>query len=217
MFLGAADFKACLPFSLLLQNSNSFFQAEKSLVTVSQALDATCAANVTSCKDVMQTYARGLRADTGCGADFGLQNPLVLQAYNGFTAYEPLYYAGCLKSTSNGNNYCFANAVTNTSSPTDPYVYYLPLGINLPGGSRPTCDECLVNTMHIFQQAAGNSSQPASGTYVPAAQQIDLSCGPTFVNTSVPLISGASTLFSQNTFLTTSLTVLVTVLLGFVL
>ncbi|KAH0559223.1 hypothetical protein GP486_004264 [Trichoglossum hirsutum] len=130
-------FRACLPFSLLLQNSQSFFQAEKSIVRVTQALDATCNVNLGECVNTMSTYARNLKLDSNCGDDFRAQNPLVLQAYQGLLAYEPLYRAGCLKATTTTGGYCFANAITNTSSSSDSYIYFLPLGVPLPGGARP--------------------------------------------------------------------------------
>ena len=82
----------------------------------------------------------------------------------------------------------FADAITNTSSPTDSYIYYLPLGIALPGGARPTCSQCLNKTMAIFANAASNASQPISANYISAAQEIDLGCGPNFVNATIPAV-----------------------------
>ncbi|KAI9668686.1 MAG: hypothetical protein M1829_005299 [Trizodia sp. TS-e1964] len=183
-FLANTTFTSCAPLSLMLQNSNSFFQAQKSVVRLTQALDASCNANFKLCVATMADLARQIQQDQNCGQDFRNQQPLVLQAYNGLVSYSPLYYAGCLKA-SNGN-YCFANAATNASSPTDSYPYYLPLGIAMPGGSHPTCSTCLQNTMALFSNAASNASQPISQTYVQAAQLIDISCGPTFINTTIP-------------------------------
>ncbi|KAM3418366.1 hypothetical protein BST61_g4365 [Cercospora zeina] len=110
-------------------------------------------------------------------------NPSVVQAYNGFLAYDALYHAGCLDDSS--GRYCYANAVTNASSPTSSYIYYLPLGVELPGGSRPACTTCLQNTMAIFAQAATNRTQPLNGDYQSAASQIQMNCGPTFVQATV--------------------------------
>jgi hypothetical protein len=87
----------------------------------------------------------------------------------------------------------FANAVTNASATTDAYPYYLPVGVPLPGGARPTCNSCLQDAMAIFSSFAGNSSQPVSKTYNAAAQQIQIGCGNGFVNqTATPLKGGAS-------------------------
>ncbi|KAK5016622.1 hypothetical protein LTR16_000085 [Cryomyces antarcticus] len=138
----------------------------------------------------MASLARDIQSGDHCGSDFAAQNPTVVQAYNGFVAYQPLYHAGCLKNTA--GDYCFASAITNTSSTTDSYTYYLPLGVPLPGGSRPTCNTCLQNTMAIFSNAASNSSQPVSHDYGDAAQQINLGCGPNFVNVTVPRLASAA-------------------------
>ncbi|KAI9844380.1 MAG: hypothetical protein M1838_002204 [Thelocarpon superellum] len=189
-FLQNSTFKACLPLSLLLQNSNSFFQAEKSIVTITQTLEASCNVDFATCTATMADFATQIRDDTTCGADFQRQNPLVLQAYNGFIAYAPMYQAGCLRDSS--GDYCFADAITNFTSPTDSYVYYVGLGLPLPGGSRPTCNSCLQNTMSIFANASSNSSQPVSQQYVQTAQVIDLNCGPNFVNTTIPASKGAA-------------------------
>ncbi|KAI9775267.1 MAG: hypothetical protein M1839_001319 [Geoglossum umbratile] len=190
-FLENPTFKSCLPFSLLLQNSQSFFQAEKSIVRVTQALDATCNVNVSECANTMSTLARNIKLPSNCGSDYNAQNPLVVQAYQGLLAYEPLYRAGCAAAPSTGS-YCFANAITNTTNTADSYVYFLPLGITLPGGARPTCNSCLQSTMAIYAAFAGNTTQPLSGTYVSAAQQINIGCGPNFVNATATHISQSS-------------------------
>jgi hypothetical protein len=116
-------------------------------------------------------------------------NPQVTQAYTGLLAYQPSYHAGCL--TDSHGNYCFANAVTNASAPSSSYIYYLPLGVSLPGGTQPTCDTCLQNTMRTFAAYATNSSQPLSTDYSAAAEQVDMICGPRFAESAVQ--TGAAT------------------------
>lgn len=133
----------------------------------------------------MQTLANNLTTTDNCGADYAAENPTVVAAHTGLIAYKPLYTASCLKNPST-SSYCFADAVTNASSPTDSYVYYLALNTSLPGGSQPTCNSCLQNTMAVFDAAAANRSQPVASTYVAAAQQINVNCGPGFVNASIP-------------------------------
>lgn len=103
---------------------------------------------------------------------------MVVQAYTGFLAYDTLYQAGCL--TDGDGNYCFSNAVSNYTAPTSSYIYYLPLGVQLPAGTEPACNACLENTMQIFAQAAANDSLPLSDDYSSAAQMIDTACGPSF-------------------------------------
>lgn len=138
----------------------------------------------------MASLAVEIRSDANCGDDYNAQNPMVLQAYDGFIAYQPLYHAGCLKDVETGS-YCFTDAATNASSPTSSYIYYLPLGIALPSTTKPTCSTCLQDTMAIFASAATNSSQPVSTDYGSAASLIDGVCGDAFVNASVTATSAA--------------------------
>ena len=140
----------------------------------------------------MASLAEELQLQDNCASDLRMQNPMVMQAYYGFIAYQPLYHAGCL--TDSDGNYCFANAVTNASAPSSSYVYYLPLGVELPGGTQPTCDTCLDHTMAVFATYASNSSQPLSMDYGTAAQQIDMTCGPRFAEAVVQSNSATSAL-----------------------
>lgn len=180
----------CHPFSLLLQTSSSFFDASKSFFRITQTLEATCAANETQCTATLNGFARELVADDACKTDYNNDNPIVLQAYNGLVAYKPAYQASCLRD--DDGNYCFANAVSNSSSTTDSYPYYLPIGQELPGGSRPTCNSCLQDSMAIFANFANNSTQPLSKTYTSAAQQLSISCGSKFVNVTAAPLKGAA-------------------------
>ncbi|KAL3419571.1 hypothetical protein PVAG01_08069 [Phlyctema vagabunda] len=201
--LNNATFKKCLPFSLLLQSSNSFFQISKSLVRTTQLLDYTCSANVTTCSVFTSSIAANLSLAENCGSDLANQNPLVQEALLGFDSYQILYQASCLRDP-NTASYCFADAVTNSSSPTDSYPYYLPLNVSLPGGSQPTCDMCLRNTMEIFAAASSNRTNAIASTYASAAQIINVGCGPGFVNATLPapaVTGSASSLAFPNTAL----------------
>jgi hypothetical protein len=190
-FLNNSTFKDCHPTSLLLQNSNSFFKTSRSPVLLSQALDASCGASLAQCGPLMSSLASQLMQDSNCGQDYRNENPIVTQARAGLISYEPLYRATCLKNSATGN-YCFADAITNTSNPSDSYPYYTALGTNLPAASRPTCNKCLQDTMGIFAGYAANKDQPVSKTYTSTAQQIDLGCGPSFVNATVPVATYSS-------------------------
>lgn len=161
---------------------------------------------------MMSSFATELvRSDT-CQQDYKLQNPTLTQAYAGLLAYQPIYGATCLKATSttaapsasatetdggglggekfrrqesSTGGYCYASAITNTTSPSASYFYYLPLGIGLPGGTIPACDSCLQGTMKGFAAYATNASQPLANTYTSAASDVNMFCGPTFVNQNV--------------------------------
>ena len=169
-----------------MQNSVSFFDASRNSNRLVQTLDKTCNVVFSACSSLMSSFAQDLKKDSNCGQDFRRQNPLVAQAYNGLVAYEPLYHAGCEKDSQ--NDYCYANAILNRTlaSSSDSFVYYLPLGIPLPAPATPSCSQCQLNTMNIFNEAAANRSQPINSIYVDAARMIDLKCGPTFVNATLP-------------------------------
>ncbi|OAG10746.1 uncharacterized protein CC84DRAFT_1214043 [Paraphaeosphaeria sporulosa] len=184
---------SCHPFSLMLRTSNALFKASKSFIRITQTLEATCAANSTQCTTGMNDLAIQLLTDDACKVDYDNNNPQVVQAYNGLISYEPMYLASCLKD--NEGDYCYANAVTNTTSEgVDAIPFYLPLGVGMTGGARPTCNSCLQDEMAIFSQFAANSTQPVSKTYSSAADTISMYCGTAFVNvTAAPLKGAAST------------------------
>src|SRR5271170_7473641 len=101
-FLSNSAFKSCIPVSLLLQNSNSFFRAERDVTLLSETLDSACNAPVVLCTQLLQSIAHDLISSDNCGADFKQQNPLVAQAYAGLMAYEPIYRATCLRDPKTG-------------------------------------------------------------------------------------------------------------------
>jgi hypothetical protein len=139
----------------------------------------------------MNSIADNITDTTACASDISQGNPMILQAQLGLRAYQTLYTASCLRNPTT-SAYCFADAITNSSAPTDSYIYYLPLNISLPGGSQPTCDTCLVNTMAVFEAATANRSSSIADDYASAAEQINVQCGPGFVNTSLAVASNPS-------------------------
>lgn len=148
-------------------------------------MDASCSVNSTLCNSYLTTLALNMTSPTVCGPDMTSQIAVVEQVRTGLLAYSTMYTAGCLKDNSTGS-YCFADAITNSSSPTDSYVYFLPLNQSLVGGSQPTCNTCLQSTMSVFQTAAANRSSTVSSVYVDSARLINGLCGPGFVNSTIP-------------------------------
>jgi hypothetical protein len=47
--------------------------------------------------------------------------------------------------------------------------------------------------MNIFQAAASNTTQPISRTYLTAAQQINMACGPDYVRETIEYKNSAGT------------------------
>lgn len=116
-----------------------------------------------------------------CGDDYSLGNSVVVKTYLAMLAYSPVYTATCLKDPET-SMYCFANAVTNLTNPSNPYFYYLPLNMSLPGSSVPSCNDCLQRTMSVFHAATADRTQQIANTYRSAAEQVNTICGPSFVN-----------------------------------
>lgn len=179
------------------QNSQSFFEAQKSLVSVSTVLDHACAANVTRCTEYLARVASNLTDSSNCGADYQANNPTITEAYLGLISYQVVYSATCLKDPDTAV-YCFGNSVTNQTNPTETYFYYLPLNSTLPGGTVPICAPCLQDTMAIYQIATANRRQPIAATYDSAAEQVNTLCGPNFANTTMPEAIVSSAGFSTS-------------------
>lgn len=145
--------------------------------------------------------ASNLTKTENCGDDYNLGNPTVTNAYEGLVAYQVVYAATCLKDEDT-SVYCFGDAVTNTTNPSNVYFYNLPLNDSLPQATNPTCNECLQNTMEIYHVATANRRQPIASTYEGAAQLVDSICGTGFSNVTLaaaittsfaPAMSGPST------------------------
>jgi hypothetical protein len=201
-FLNDPDFKQCYPLSMLFKGSRSFYEALRSLVGITRTLDATCAANVTFCTSYLKQLAQNLTAPENCGVDYNRGLSTIVDAYNGMVAYAPIYSAGCLRDPETGA-YCYANAVTNRTNPSSTYIYFLPLNSTLPGATVPACGYCLERTMAIYQAATADRTQLIANTYVTAAEQVNVICGPDFANetlaevptSSAPTMSPSATWF----------------------
>jgi hypothetical protein len=183
--LGSDEFQRCYPFSMLMQTSSSFFQAQKQLVSIVRVLDASCKADVDTCSDFMRTAARNLTESENCEAEWENGLTTVMQAYRGLMAYEMMYTAACLQDPET-ENYCFATSVTNTSTPSDTYLYFLPYNLSMPGSSSPSCTWCNQEVMGIFHAASANRRQLIATTYEGAARQVNTMCGQAFVNGTLP-------------------------------
>ncbi|ORY70092.1 uncharacterized protein BCR38DRAFT_332331 [Pseudomassariella vexata] len=180
-----STFKQCYPFSMLLQGSLSFFQAEKSMVSITQVLDATCEADSLMCADYLDGVATDLISEANCATDFAQENQVVMQAYLGLSTYAMLYSASCLTDPET-DAYCFANAVTNLTDTSNVYLYFLPLNVSLPLEATPSCGWCTQQTMGIFQSASAVRTQPIALTYGGAADTVNDLCGEGFVNATLP-------------------------------
>ncbi|KAL2270300.1 hypothetical protein VTJ83DRAFT_2484 [Remersonia thermophila] len=180
-FLNDPTFQQCYPLSMLLDLSQSFFEAQRSMVSITRTLDATCAANPATCNEYLSLLADDLLLAENCGAEFDRGLQIVLDTYKTLRAYAPVYAAGCLRDPDTGA-YCYAKAVTNVSNPSGTYVYYLPLNRTLPGTTVPECNYCLKQTMALYQAATADRRQYIANTYMDAAKQVNTICGRGFTN-----------------------------------
>ncbi|KAF2155977.1 hypothetical protein K461DRAFT_275039 [Myriangium duriaei CBS 260.36] len=190
-FLNDATFIACSPMSLLLQTSSDFFSVQRDPTALNATLDASCNVNVTDCSQLMSSLNTKLRSASVCGPDLAKQNPIVSQAAAGFSAYDVMYKATCLRDATT-NQYCFAEAAGNASAPTSIYTYYLPLGLNLPSQAKPACNTCLRDTMDIFAVAATQSGQLLANDYTGASQTVATQCGDTFVRLNIKVATNSA-------------------------
>ncbi|KHN95168.1 uncharacterized protein MAM_07053 [Metarhizium album ARSEF 1941] len=183
--LSDPTFKRCYPISMMIKSSISFFDAEKELVSIVKVLDATCAADVTKCTKYMTQAAQNLTTNGNCKREFDQNQTQVVQAWQGLKAYKVLYSATCLQDPSS-NSYCYANAVTNFTNPSDVYFYFMPFGQPLIASATPSCNWCIQNTMSIYQSASADRQQLLTPTYQAAANLLNARCGPDFVNSTLP-------------------------------
>lgn len=197
-FLEDPTFQECYPLSMLLKGSNSFFQAMRSLVKITQVIETSCKANKDTCTDYLNDLAGKLTSDDNCGEDYQKENQVVIQAYKGMKSYEELYGASCLQNPET-SAYCFVSAVTNLTTSSNVYLYNLPLNSTLPESALPACDYCTSETMKIYQSAAADRKKYIANTYVGAATQINAECGANFVNAALPdpLPDSAATSIAQ--------------------
>ncbi|GES60283.1 hypothetical protein ATEIFO6365_0002061500 [Aspergillus terreus] len=183
-FLADSAFTECYALSCLLRDSNSFFYTLRSAPATSHLLDLACAADSNKCSNKMSELASSLIKDSNCGKDYRLGNPVVTDAYTDFITYMPVYRATCLTSPTT-NDYCFVDAVTNTTNPADYNVYSVAFGSTLSSAPYPTCNACLQATMRVFATYAKVADQPLASSYLPSAQGINSKCGSGFVDANV--------------------------------
>ncbi|CAI7595152.1 unnamed protein product [Penicillium glandicola] len=174
----------CNAISLLVENSNAFFHTLSSAAGTSLILDTSCSANVTKCTTIMNDLAADLIKSANCGSDYENNNSVVKGLYRDLIAYEPMYSATCLTNPST-EDYCFVDAVSNSTAPDDYTVYLMPLGTPLTVGAVPTCNKCLKATMALFARWAKYDGQSLDTTYLPSAKIVNAHCGTGFAATNI--------------------------------
>lgn len=109
-FLSDPTFRSCYPFSLLLQTSHGFFEAEKNFFQTTVALQAGCSADYDVCNNLMHSLSNQLKSASACMSDYAAENQIVMQAYRGLLAYPVMYQAACLQDEK--GDYCEFSIIT---------------------------------------------------------------------------------------------------------
>lgn len=191
-FLSNSTITDCHAISLLLENSNSFFHTLSSAVATSRVLDVSCSQSVSKCSSIMTALASDMIKNENCGQDYNSGNSVVQSTYQDLMAYEPIYHASCLTNPDT-KDYCFVDAVQNTSAPNDYNVYFIPVGTILTKSGNLTCNECLQASMDVFAHWATVNNQALDTTYLPSAKVVNKYCGAKFANTNVTVGSNQVT------------------------
>ncbi|KAL4780196.1 hypothetical protein BJX76DRAFT_338831 [Aspergillus varians] len=212
-FLSDSSFTNCHAVSTLLRDSTGFFHTLTSAVSTSLVLDTACAADVDSCVSTISNFASDLLDDSNCGQDYDDGNPLVTNAYLDMITYEPIYRATCLQDPDT-SDYCFVDAVTNSSNPSNYDVYFLPYGSTIDSSSLPTCNSCLQATLGIFSQWAQVKDQPLADSYLSSASAVNTRCGSDFARVNITVGKESSVPSASSTLRRLSLPLWVSVTVG---
>ncbi|KAF8637903.1 hypothetical protein AX17_002526 [Amanita inopinata Kibby_2008] len=176
-------FRSCRPFSLLLQSSGDFVDAQSSITLTNALIWGTC--NVVPGKDQcvanMGWFASQL--EIACAKEVQNKMTMATDALTGLQAYGLMYEAACHTDPST-NVYCYVDAVHN-SNPSDLYLYQMPIGIAYPNNTKPTCSSCSKDLVRLYVSALQDPNQAASlkalsSNYGSGARVLETQCGETF-------------------------------------
>ncbi|KAJ7185698.1 hypothetical protein C8R46DRAFT_937293 [Mycena filopes] len=173
-------FRSCRPFSMLLQSSDAFIEAQDDLNTLNDVVWGTCNTNVEQddCSANMKWFSTTLTS--ACAVDLKDGNSMAVETQLALNAFDLMRSAGCLADPTT-NTYCYLDAVRN-SNPSDTYFYSIPLGISMPNNTIASCSACTKSLMTLYYGALNNDSMSAglSGlheTYASAAKIAVADCG----------------------------------------
>ena len=150
-----------------------------------RTLDRACDVDVDACKSFMDAAARNLTSEENCEKEYNEGVKVVSAAYHGLRNYETVYQVTCLEDQES-DQYCYANAVTNTSNSSDSYLYFLPYDLAMPASALPNCNWCNKETLDIFHAASADRGLAISNTYEEAARLVNNLCEPKYVNATLP-------------------------------
>jgi hypothetical protein len=182
----SSPFRQCRPFSLLLQSSSQFINAQTNLTLMNSLVWGTCNTNVPfeQCQANMGWFAENMK--TACAVEVKNNNALVTSTQIGLQSFTVLHDAACLTDPTT-NSYCYLKAVGN-SNPVDAYYFGIPLGIPLPKQSLTlTCSSCAKTLMHNYATALKDPAQapllaPMQTAYTTSVTISAGTCGSSFAS-----------------------------------
>ncbi|KAH9922890.1 hypothetical protein B0H21DRAFT_701385 [Amylocystis lapponica] len=188
------NFRACRPFSLLLQSSSNFIQAQNNLTYLNTVVWGTCNTDISAaqCNDNMASFADTLQDQ--CETDLNAGNAQVLHALIGLQAYTLMRNAACMRNATT-DAYCYVTAAQSTQT-ADLYIFSLPLGSPLPSSAHSSCSGCSQNLMDMYPPEIANLTS-LQQTYADAAQLMNSDCGAGYVQ-SVAVDFNAALRFSDD-------------------
>ncbi|KAJ7100143.1 hypothetical protein B0H15DRAFT_944501 [Mycena belliarum] len=189
-----APFRSCRAFSLLIQSSGAFIQAQDNLTSLNNIVWGTCNPDVgdDECLANMNWFSQSLASS--CAVDLKDGNSMALGTQTALNAFALMRDAGCVVDPST-NTYCYLDAVRN-SNPSDTYFYSLPLGVRIPNNTIASCSACTKSLMTMYYSALGNTSQGAGltslkRTYDSAAKVAAADCGTAYATLTTGRVGGA--------------------------
>ncbi|KAI0697498.1 hypothetical protein C8T65DRAFT_710377 [Cerioporus squamosus] len=176
-----APFRECRPFSLLVGDSNTFItQSQRNISELNVIIWGTCNTDLSAeqCSSNMAWFAHQIQS--ACKTEIAANNALVMDAVAGLEAYTMMREAAC-QVNQQTDTYCYVEA-TQSTHPSDLYLYQLPLGLALPNTTVPSCTSCVQDLMSVFAKE-GTSNAKLKETYGPASTIVNNACGSQFVTT----------------------------------
>jgi len=176
-------FRSCRSFSLLLQTSAAFIEAQTDLNLLNTIVWGTCDTDTsdTQCSANMAWFSTNLASS--CAEDLKAGNSMAVNTQIALEAYDLMRSAGCLVDPTT-NTYCYIDAAHN-QEPSDIYFYSLPLGVSIPNNTVASCSACTKSLMSLYYSALSNSSQAQEltslqDTYPSGARIAVAECGPAY-------------------------------------
>ncbi|EIN08372.1 hypothetical protein PUNSTDRAFT_134758 [Punctularia strigosozonata HHB-11173 SS5] len=200
-------FRSCRPFSMLLQSSNAFIQAQTNLTLLNTIIWGTCNTKLTSDTCVANLNWFATQMQTECSQELDEDNATVEDTLKGLLAFPVMRQAGCLADQTT-NTYCYLEAVRNTN-PSDVFYYQLPLGLAVPNNTKPTCSACTKSLMSLFDAAlpdpasaksalgSANSTNSTTGTPIANGTTGNVQSVTTTVAALASVYGPAATIASQ--------------------